>query len=265
MLYCRSFDSEMAMLKKLFLAIIFTILAVITGAGIWFGLWFLSLPKINDLKMADTGLSIDVKDANGKHRDWIVGTKNPSWVPLNQVSPRIINAVVAAEDDAFFQHDGFDFEELKNSIKADLKKKRFARGASTITMQVARNLYLTKGKTISRKLKETYLTYRLENTLTKKRILELYLNIAEWGPGIYGIGQASHYYFGKTPSELDLNEAALLAVILPNPRYFNPYTRMTKVEERQNYLLMRMFAEHDIESEEYETAVSSPVELRERL
>ncbi len=242
------------------------LLGILTGgAAIWFGLWVLSLPEISDLKKADTGLSINVKDAGGKHKEWIVGVKNHSWVSLNQVSPHIIDAVVAAEDDAFFQHDGFDFEELKNSIKADLKKKRFARGASTITMQVARNLYLTKEKTISRKLKEAYLTYRLENTLTKNRILELYLNIAEWGPGIYGIGQASHYYFGKTPSGLDLNEAALLAVILPSPRYFNPYTKMTKVEERQDYLLMRMLNEHDIEQEEYETAVSSPVELRERL
>lgn len=249
------------MLKKLFLAIILVILSAITGAGIWFGLWVLSLPNISGLKKADTGLSINAKDAHGKHRDWIVGVRNPSWVSLSRVSPHIIDAVVAAEDDAFFQHDGFDFEELKNSIKADLKKKRFARGASTITMQVARNLYLTKEKTISRKLKETYLTYRLENTLTKNRILELYLNIAEWGPGIYGIGQASGYYFGKGPSELNLNEAALLAVILPNPRYFNPYTRMAKVEERQNYLLMRMFTEHDIATEEYEAALSTPLEV----
>ena len=253
------------MLKKLFLAIIFIILSTIAGVGIWFGLWVLSLPDISGLKKADIGLSINVKDANGKHRDWIVGVSNPSWISLSQVSPHIIDAVVAAEDDAFFQHDGFNFEELKNSIKADLKKKRFARGASTITMQVARNLYLSKEKTISRKIKEAYLTYRLENTLTKNRILELYLNIAEWGPGIYGIGQASGYYFGKAPSELNLNEAALLAVILPNPRYFNPYTRMTRVEERQNYLLMRMFTEHDIETEEYETAVSTSVELREKL
>ena len=253
------------MLKKLFLAIIVAILSTIAGVGIWFGLWVLSLPDISGLKKADTGLSINVKDANGKHRDWIVGVRNPSWVSLSRVSPHIIDAVVAAEDDAFFQHDGFDFEELKNSLKADLKKKRFARGASTITMQVTRNLYLTEVKTLLRKLTEKYLTYRLEKTLTKNRILELYLNIAEWGPGIYGIGQASGYYFGKGPSELNLNEAALLAVILPNPRYFNPYTRMAKVEKRQNYLLMRMFTEHDIATEEYETAVSTSVELREKL
>lgn len=253
------------MFRKLFFIILFAAFSIIAGVGIWFGLWVLSIPDISGLKKADTGLSINVKDANGKHRDWIVGIRNPSWISLSQVSPHIIDAVVAAEDDAFFQHDGFDFEELKNSIKADLKKKRFARGASTITMQVARNLYLTKEKTISRKLKETYLTYRLEKTLTKNRILELYLNIAEWGPGIYGIGQASGYYFGKGPSELNLNEAALLAVILPNPRYFNPYTRMAKVEKRQNYLLMRMFTEHDIATEEYEAAVSTSVELREKL
>jgi len=253
------------MLKKLFLAIILVMLSTITGVGTWFGLWVLGLPDISSLKKADTGLSINVKDAYGKQRDWIVGVRNPSWVSVSRVSPHVIDAVVTAEDDAFFQHDGFDFAELKNSIKADLKKKRFARGASTITMQVARNLYLTKEKTLSRKLKETYLTYRLEKTLAKNRILELYLNVAEWGPGIYGIGQASEYYFGKGPSELNLNEAALLAVILPNPSYFNPYTRMAKVEKRQNYLLMRMFTEHDIATEEYLAAVSTSVELREKL
>lgn len=253
------------MFKKLFLIILFAALSIIAGAGIWFGLWLYSLPDTEDLKKADLGISIKVKDARGRQKDWIVGVKNPSWLPLNQVSPYLIEAVISAEDDAFFEHEGFDFEELKNSIKADLKKKRFARGASTITMQVARNLYLTKEKTMSRKLKEAYLTYRIENILTKERILELYLNIAEWGPGIYGIGHAAQYYFGKSPSELDLSEASLLAVILPNPRYFNPYVKMARVEKRQNYLLTRMLTEHDIDDIEYALAVSTPVELRNNL
>ena len=130
-------------------------------------------------------------------------------------------------------------------------------------MQLAKNLYLTKEKTLSRKIKEAYLTYRIEQMLSKNRILELYLNIAEWGPGIYGIGQASKYYFGKSPAELDLNEASLLAVILPNPRYYNPFTSMARVEKRHKYLLMRMLMEHDIQDLEYEVAVSMPVELRD--
>lgn len=249
------------MFKKIFIIM----LAIMAAAGIWFGLWVQSLPDIENLKKQDTSLSITIKDAEGKSKKWIIGAKNRSWVPLNQTSPHLIAAVVASEDDAFFQHDGFDFDEIKNAIKTDIEKKRFARGASTITMQLAKNLYLTKEKTFTRKLKETYIAYRFERVLTKKRILELYLNVAEWGPGIYGIGQASEYYFGKSPAEIDLNEASLLAVILPSPRYYNPFTRMAKVEKRQKYLLMRMLMEHDIKSEEYEFAVSAPVMLKQRL
>lgn len=242
---------------------------------ILFGLWLQGLPDVRNLRKPDTGISIKInpcaknlagaKNASGKAREWIVGIKSPYWVPLSQISPYLITAVIASEDDAFFHHKGFDLDEIKNAIKTDMEKKRFARGASTITMQLAKNLYLTKEKTIARKLKEAYIAWRMERVLTKNRILELYLNVVEWGPGIYGIAQASEYYFGKSPSELDLNEASLLAVILPNPRYYNPYTKMAKVEKRQNYLLMRMLMEHDIQEMEYESAVSTPVELRDKL
>ncbi|MBI3752847.1 MAG: monofunctional biosynthetic peptidoglycan transglycosylase [Deltaproteobacteria bacterium] len=249
------------MIRKIFIII----LALLGAAALWFGLWVRSLPAVESLKKPDIGLCIKVKDARGKPKDWIVGIKNRSWVPLNKISPHLINAVIASEDDAFFQHNGFDLDELKGAIKTDIEKKRFARGASTITMQLARNLYLSKEKTLTRKLKEAYLAYRLENVLTKKRILELYLNIVEWGPGVYGIGEASEYYFGKSPSELNLKEATLLAVILPNPRYFNPYAKMARVEKRQNFLLTRMLMEHDIQEAEYESAIATPVALRGEL
>lgn len=235
------------------------------AALIVFAAWVQTLPDIKNLNKHETGLSIKIKDAAGKTRDLAVGIKNPSWTPLNQISPYLLAAVIASEDDAFFQHKGFDLDELKDAIKTDIEKKRFARGASTITMQLAKNLYLTKEKTIVRKLKEAYLTYRIESLLTKNRILELYLNVAEWGPGIYGIGQASEYYFGKKPLELNLKEATLFAVILPSPRYYNPYVRMAKIEKRQNYLLARMLAEHDIQDPEYETALSTPLKLRDEL
>src|SRR3989338_10147386 len=242
------------------------LLVILTGGvAIWFGFWVYSFPGIENLNKQDPGLSIKITDAAGKPQEWIVGTKNSAWVPLSQISSYLITAVVASEDDAFFQHKGFDIDELQDAIKTDIEKKRFARGASTITMQLARNLYLTKEKTLTRKLKEAYLTYRLEKVLTKKRILELYLNMVEWGPGIYGIGEASEYYFGKSPLELNLKEATLLAVILPNPRYYNPYIRMASVEKRQNYLLERMLAEHDIQEIEYELTVAEHVELREKL
>ncbi|MBI3398703.1 MAG: monofunctional biosynthetic peptidoglycan transglycosylase [Deltaproteobacteria bacterium] len=249
----------------MFKKISIVILVIVAAAVVWFCLWVQNLPDIGSLKKQNTDLSIKIKDAMGRPREWIVGAKNHSWVPLDQISPYLIAAVIASEDDAFFQHKGFDLDGLKDALREDIKKKRFARGASTITMQLARNLYLTKEKTFIRKLKEAYLTCRLESLLTKNRILELYLNIVEWGPGIYGIGKVSEYYFGKNPLELNLKEATLLAVMLPNPRYYNPYVKMSSIEKRQNYLLMRMLMEHDIQEEEYEIAVSAPVELRDKL
>lgn len=249
------------MLKKVFILFFVAVVAI----SVWLVLWIYSIPDIEDLNKHDTGLFIKIKEVRGGVKEWPVGTRNPWWVSLNRVSPYLIDAVIASEDDAFFEHDGFDFDEIKDAIKTDIKKKKLARGASTITMQLARNLYLTKEKTLTRKLKEAYITYRVERILTKSRILELYLNIVEWGPGIYGIGEASEYYFGKSPSELNLKEATLLAVILPNPRFYNPYVRVEKVEKRQNYLLTRMLMEHDIQEIDYELAVTTTIELKEKL
>ena len=156
-------------------------------------------------------------------------------------------------------------ENLRSLLKAESEHVRLGASRTILEMGLSRNLYITKEKTLTRKLKEAYITYRLERILTKSRILELYLNIVEWGPGIYGVGEASEYYFDKSPSELNLKEATLLAVILPNPSYYNPYLRVEKVEKRQNYLLTRMLMEHDIQEIDYELAVTTPIELKEKL
>jgi membrane peptidoglycan carboxypeptidase len=138
------------------------------------------------------------------------------WVPLSAISRVASGAVIVSEDWAFYSHPGYDLGQIREAIEHDLEKGEFARGASTITQQVVRNVFLDKEKTLWRKAKELVLAVRLDRKVSKNRILEIYLNIAEWGPGFHGIGAASRYYFDKHPSELTAREGAFLAMLLPS-------------------------------------------------
>jgi len=139
------------------------------------------------------------------------------WIPVSAISPYLVKAVIIAEDDKFWSHKGFDFEAIQKAIEKDIKEGRPKFGGSTITQQLAKNLFLTPTKNPIRKIKEAIITWKLEKTLSKKRILELYLNVAEWGVGIFGAEAASMRYYGKPSLNLDPMEAAKLAAILPNP------------------------------------------------
>ncbi len=154
------------------------------------------------------------------------------WAPLNRISPYAVKAVIIAEDDKFWSHEGFDFEAIQKAVEKDLKKKQLKAGGSTISQQLAKNLYLTPSKNPIRKLKEAVLTWRLERNLSKRRIIELYLNVAEWGDSIFGIEAASLHYFGKNAADLTAWEAARLAVILPNPLRYQPSGGGSYVENR---------------------------------
>ncbi|MBT3181933.1 MAG: hypothetical protein HN337_05420 [Deltaproteobacteria bacterium] len=140
------------------------------------------------------------------------------WHQLNEISPFLSNAVILAEDPQFYYHRGLNWGNIYHALKANIRHGEFVWGGSSITMQLAKNLYMTPSKNIFRKIKEAIITFKLENKLSKKRILELYLNVAEWGPCIFGIGNASQYYFKNTPAEIGPHEAAFLASILPNPK-----------------------------------------------
>ncbi|MDI9570712.1 MAG: monofunctional biosynthetic peptidoglycan transglycosylase [Pseudomonadota bacterium] len=161
-----------------------------------------------------------------REREWQREGKKKSirqrWVSLGRISPYAIKAVIIAEDDKFWGHEGFDFEAMQKALKKDIRKGSFKVGGSTISQQLAKNLYLSPSKNPVRKLKEAILTWRIEKRLSKKRIIELYLNIAEWGDGIFGIEMAARTHFGKSAADLDAQEAARLAAVLPNPRKFNP-------------------------------------------
>lgn len=154
------------------------------------------------------------------------------WVTLSSISLHLQQAVLIAEDDKFWEHSGFDYGAIELAIEKNIKRKKFAFGASTLTQQLARNLYLSPSKNPVRKLKEAILTWRLEWTLSKKRILELYLNSVEWGDGIFGIEQASRHYYGKSAKWLTARESASLAAVLPNPVKYRPDSSSHYVRRR---------------------------------
>jgi monofunctional glycosyltransferase len=164
------------------------------------------------------------------------------WVSYNHISPDLKRAVLVAEDDAFWQHDGVDYEQLQQSLERDWAKGQFARGGSTITQQLAKNLYLSPTKNPVRKLRELVIARRLEAELKKARILELYLNVIEWGDGIYGAEAAARTYFRSSAATLGPNESALLAAAIVNPRVWNPGRPSPGLLRRQQLILRRMGA-----------------------
>ncbi len=182
-------------------------------------LWF--LVDINSLKT-----TIPPKTAYMKYRENHRGTHrrkvNRIYIPMSKISKNIRRAVVLSEDAKFWRHEGFDFEAIKNAVETNIETKQFKLGASTISMQLARNLYLSPSKNPYRKFREAILTYRIEHTISKSRILEIYLNVVEWGDGIFGVEAASRHYFHKSASNISLQEACLLAAVLPNPIRFSP-------------------------------------------
>lgn len=170
----------------------------------------------------NTSFSFTAMDGSRPVRSFMVGPENPSFTPLAAISPYLQNCVLTSEDPSFFNHGGFVEEAFKQSIATNFKKGRFVRGGSTISMQLVKNVFLSRNKTISRKLEEILIVWLIERNrlVTKERMFEVYLNIIEWGPNIYGIGEASNYYFEKSPSSLSLQEACFLSSIIPHPKYF---------------------------------------------
>ena len=155
-------------------------------------------------------------------RPIVVGSSNPNFTSLNQISPYLQKCVLTSEDPSFFSHRGFINDAFKQSILKNIRTKKFSRGASTISMQLVKNVFLTREKTLSRKLEEILLVYILENNriASKERMLEVYFNVIEWGPNVYGIGEAAGFYFNKTPATLNLKECLFLASIVPKPKKF---------------------------------------------
>jgi len=167
------------------------------------------------------------------------GAVKNDWVSLNDISAALQSAVVAAEDANFYEHHGVDFDEMKKSIEKNQKKKRYARGFSTITMQLAKNIYLTSHKHVARKVLEIGIAFEMEWLLSKERILELYLNLVEWSEGVYGAEAAANHYFRRNAGQLGPEQASFLAAILPNPRKWGRWPPGPYVRKRMGILQER--------------------------
>jgi len=199
------------------------------------------LPNVAVLKKHNpkTTAFIELRRAQAKR----AGKKfvlNMRWVNINAVSPTLVHALIMSEDQAFYRHEGIDWGQTKAALKRDWQKKKLAIGGSTISQQLAKNLYLSPSRNPLRKLKEMIIARMLERNLSKQRILELYLNVAEWGKGIFGVQAASYAYFGKPASALSPEESVALVSILPSPRKWNPVNPTRYLAGRQNSLLSRM-------------------------
>lgn len=219
-------------------------LAALSGAAVVSGAaYVLWLPDVRPLKTKNPAVTsfMLIKEQRAAARGKKLG-RNLIWSGLDGISENLKHAVLIAEDDNFYRHHGVDWTGTWLALKADLKTGRLARGGSTITQQLARNLYLSPSKNPLRKIKEILIARRLEKDLGKRRILELYLNIAEWGKGLYGAQAASMAYFGKSAAELTPEEAAALAAILPSPRRYSPTQGTRFMEKRKSQIIARMRA-----------------------
>ncbi len=219
---------------------IFGVVAIGFGIAVY---GYLTLPDVRPLATTNPSttafIQIRADEARSQGR---TPRQVQRWITYRRISPHLKRAVLVAEDAAFWQHDGIDYDELQKSIEVDWARGQLVRGASTITQQLAKNLFLSPSRNPARKLRELIITRRLEAELQKARILELYLNVIEWGDGIYGIEAAAHNYFGQSASALNPTASALLAGAIVNPRLLNPAHPTARLLRRQQMILKRMGA-----------------------
>src|SRR5918994_5986 len=210
--------------------------------------FYLALPNVSLLKNRNpqTSALMKLRDQENKAKKLRV-SRQQIWVPYGRISDHLKKAVLLSEDASFFSHGGVDIGELKEAFKRDLETFSFKRGGSTITMQLAKNLYLNPAKNPLRKIKEIIIAWQLEQALSKTRIFEIYLNIVEWGRNIYGAEAGSRHYFGKSAANLDSLEAATLAALLPSPRNSGENSLLY----RRNLILSRLASVGYLSAEEY--------------
>ena len=202
---------------------------------------YLTLPDVRVLATANPKttafMELRIREAERKGKPMRFDQR---WVPYSRISPNLRRAVLAAEDSAFWQHDGIDIEQIRVAVKQALERGDVPRGASTITQQLAKNLYLSPSRDPLRKLRELVITRRLEAELSKQRIFEIYLNVVEWGDGVYGAEAAARYHFGVPAAALAPAQAARLAVMLPSPRSYPPGRDTLYLQKRTGTILARM-------------------------
>ena len=214
------------------------------SAGVLFACLVYTWLTLPDVRVYRTQVPVTTAFMRMRAQEAIAAGKPPvtahRFVRYGRISPSLVRAVLVAEDAAFFAHDGVDYDELKESIEINWERGGFIRGGSTITQQLAKNLFLSPTKNPYRKVRELLITRRLEAELSKTRILEMYLNLIEWGDGIWGAEAAAQRYFGVSASDLSAEQSALLAGAIPNPRVFSPAKPSARLLNRQRIILGRM-------------------------
>jgi monofunctional biosynthetic peptidoglycan transglycosylase len=220
-----------------------TLLKLLLAAAALAAAYVLWLPNVRPLKRSrpKTTAYIELREREAAAKGRELGLQW-TWVPYDRISGNLKSAVVTSEDDAFYRHHGVDWEALRAAWERDKKEGKLSAGGSTIDMQLARNLYLSPSKNPLRKLKEILIARRLDRELGKRRVLELYLNVVEWGKGIFGCEAAARAYFGKSCADLSPDEAVAMAVVLPNPRRWNPSKPGRYVERNSARIVGRMIA-----------------------
>lgn len=236
----------------------FLILGFLAMAG--FGAFYLIYPDVAKFKRQNPGKTSFMEYRENEYR--AKGKKvriQYKWVSLGAISPYLMKAVCIAEDDKFWKHHGFDKEALQKAFEKNLEAGTFKMGGSTISQQLTKNLYLTPAKNPVRKMKEAIITWRMEKTLSKRRILELYLNVVEWGEGIFGAEMAARRHFGKSAAALSAEEAAKLAAALPNPRRYR-VDGSSRYVERRAKIIYAIMAKRGIVVPAYEEVVTASPE-----
>ena len=219
--------------------------AVLYFVGIVLALEYLSLPnaRLADLeKLNPRTTALILQRQHEAEREGKAFHVQQSWVPLHRISPHLLHAVIVSEDGTFYEHGGVDWYEVEESIERNFEEGKAARGGSTISQQLAKNLFLSTSKDPLRKLKELVIALRMERMLSKQRILEIYLNVIEWGNGVFGVDAAARKYFDKPAANITRDEAARLAAVIPSPLRHQPNQPSQYVERRSLRILERMSA-----------------------
>ncbi|MFA5927800.1 MAG: PBP1A family penicillin-binding protein [Candidatus Margulisiibacteriota bacterium] len=239
----------------IFLLVLFLITVVVVSR---------EMPKIEELSSFRPSETTKIYSADGMVLADLHQEENRVMVPLNKISPNLKMAVLAVEDSNFYNHFGIDVRAIFRAITIDVVKRSFSQGASTITQQLARNVFLSKKKNIMRKITEAVLAMQIEKNFSKDEILEMYLNQVYWGHNCYGVEAAALYYFGKTSAELSVGESALLAGLLRGPEYYSPYKDLARAQDRQGVVLKRMVAEKMLTREQAALVALQPVKLAKK-
>jgi monofunctional biosynthetic peptidoglycan transglycosylase len=238
------------------------LLSVFAGTAVIWGGYLFFRSEFPDVTELSRKFPVAIYKGRGKPFEMTLRTQRPAgWTPLSQVSKLAIGAVIVSEDWSFYSHKGYDPVAIREAIVEDIEAGGFVRGASTLTQQVAKNVFLERDKTLWRKLREFWLAIELEEKVGKRRILEAYFNVAEWGEGVFGIRAAARHYFGKAPSELNAREAAFLAMLLPSPKKYSVSHRqgaLTRYARRTVHsILHKMLRARYLSQSEYEGALAS--------